>query len=54
MAGIVELNPSIPHEARLKELKEALDKRENRSNSMNMYGLNMYGRICFLRKLLWV
>ena len=54
MPVVVELNPSIPHEARLKELKQASNKRENRSNSMNNYGLNMSGRICFLRKLLWV
>ena len=28
MPVVVELNPSIPHEARLKELKQASDKRE--------------------------
>ena len=31
----VELYPSIPHEAGLKNLKEALDKRENRNIATN-------------------
>ena len=35
MGGVVGLYPSIPHEAGLKALKEALDKRENRNIATN-------------------
>ena len=35
MADVVGLYPSIPHDAGLKTLKEALDKRENRKISTN-------------------
>ena len=34
-ADVVGLYPSIPHEAGLKALKEALDKRENRNIATN-------------------
>ena len=34
-ADVVELQPSIPHEAGLKALKEALDKGENKNIATN-------------------
>ena len=34
-ADVVGLYPSIPHEAGLKALKEALDKRENKNMATN-------------------